>query len=356
MEIWKTKFHEISRSKPYFIADVGSNHEGDIDRALLLCDLVRDSGGHAVKFQHFKAENIVSDYGFKKLDNKLSHQSNWSETVFDTYKKYEYNREWDNCLMEHCDKIGLDYLTTPYDIAAANSIVNKVDLIKIGSGDSSWLQFIEYLASFKKPLLLATGATSMEEVRSAASIIQRSGCPFALLQCNTNYTGNEENFEYVNLNVLKSYQSEFPGCLYGLSDHTPGYSTTLGAIALGASIIEKHFTDDKSRQGPDHHFAMDPSDWKNMIKESNRLVAALGDGVKRIEENEQDSSIVQRRSVCASQNLGEGDVIDAQKVEMLRPYPAGSFSPAEVSKLIGKKLNRSIPKGAPILGEYINDL
>ena len=355
MLIWKTKYHKISQEHPYFIADVGSNHEGDIDRAIMLCDLIRKSGGHAVKFQHFKAETIVSDRGFRSLPAGSTHQDGWVDSVFDTYKKYEYKREWDDTIIQHCNHIGLDYLTTPYDFAAVNTIIDKLDIIKIGSGDASWLQFLEYIAKYKKPMLLATGASTLQEVRNAVTAIQGQDCPLAILQCNTNYTGDEDNFNFVNLNVLKAYQNEFPQCLYGLSDHTPGYATALGAIALGACIIEKHFTDDKSRKGPDHHFAMDPQEWKEMIIEAYRLKNALGDGTKKIESNELGASVVQRRSICASKDLQKGDTITHKNTEMLRPYPFGAYSPAQLDEILGKTINRSTPKGSPILKDYIDD-
>jgi len=347
--MFNTKFNQINKEKAYFIADIGSNHEGSFERAKELCRLVKEAGGHAVKFQHFKAENIVSDVGFKELGGKFSHQKNWDKSVFEIYKKYEYNRDWDDRLLELCNELELDYLSTPYDMEAVSSLEKKIDIIKIGSGDTSWIDIIEKVAKIRKPVLLATGATTLEEVENAVSIIKSNNCPLCLMQCNTNYTGSECNFDYVNLKVLSLYQKIFPDIILGLSDHTPGYSTVLGAISLGASVIEKHFTDDNLRNGPDHHFAMNPKSWALMVKESSRLCRALGDGVKRIENNEKESLIVQRRSICASSDLLAGTILTENMFDYLRPYPEDSFAPYEKNKLVGMTIRKSVKKGKPFL-------
>jgi N-acetylneuraminate synthase len=158
------------------------------------------------------------------------------------------------------------------------------------------------------------------------------------MQCNTNYTGSLENFRYVNLNVLKSFALRYPGMVLGLSDHTPGHAAVLGAVAFGARIIEKHFTDDNSRTGPDHAFALNPATWRDMVDRTRELELALGDGVKRVEDNERDTIVVQRRCLRLKQDLPAGSVVSADHLEALRPAPAGAFAPWQMGKLLGRKL------------------
>mgnify|MGYP003297247491 CR=1 FL=1 len=176
-----------------------------------------------------------------------------------------------------------------------------------------------------------------------------------LMQCNTNYTASEENFKHINLNVLKTYSELFPECVLGLSDHTFGCATVLGAVALGARVFEKHFTDDNSRSGPDHKFAMNPKTWKEMVKEANRLYVALGDGIKKIEENEKESVIVQQRAVYSVVPLKSGDVIKKEDIFPLRPIKANAVMPFDIEKLIGKKIKQDIDKDTCITWEMIEE-
>ena len=162
-----------------------------------------------------------------------------------------------------------------------------------------------------------------------------------------------ENFKYINLNVLKTYQKLYPDVILGLSDHTPGYTTVLGAIAMGAKVIEKHFTDDNSRIGPDHGFAMNPRTWKEMVDRTRELELSMGDGVKRIEKNEKKTIIVQRRSLRATRDIKSDEIIRKDDFESLRPIPTDGIPPYEVNKLINKKLIRPLKKGEHITWKHI---
>jgi N-acetylneuraminate synthase len=195
-----------------------------------------------------------------------------------------------------------------------------------------------HIAKKNKPVLLATGASAMGEVERAVATIQKHNADIILMQCNTNYTGSLENFNYINLNVINTYKQVFPGMILGLSDHTPGHSTVLGAIALGASVIEKHYTDDNSRKGPDHSFSMNPKSWKEMVTCSRELEAAMGSGMKIIEENEKESVVLQRRALRVTDDLPIGHSITANDLVALRPAPDNSFTPYQLTDVIGKKL------------------
>lgn len=335
----KVNGREISISSPtYFIADIASNHDGDLDRAKKLIRLAKEAGADAVKFQHFKAEDIVSDYGFKKLGQQVSHQASWKESVFDVYKKYECNRGWTAELFQTANEVGIDFFTTPYDFEALELFKDLVPAFKIGSGDITWTDFIRTVSRSGKPVILSSGASSIEDVIRAVDAAIEGTREVALLQCNTNYTGRRDNFKYVNLSVLKTFSVVFPGIVLGLSDHTPGYSAVLGAVTLGARIVEKHFTDDNSREGPDHAFALDPQCWKKMVIATREVEMAIGDGIKRVEENERETYVVQRRCLRVKKDIKAGDLITMNDIDVLRPAPRGTIPPYKLEAFLNKSL------------------
>ena len=207
---------------------------------------------------------------------------------------------------------------------------------------STWSQSLNKLAGTKKYIFLATGASSMDDVRRALKDLENAKKPLVLMQCNTNYTGSNENFQNLNLKVLSTFSHEFPDVVLGLSDHTPGHVAVLGAVALGARVVEKHFTDDKSRKGPDHSFSLSPLDWKQMVEETRKLEASLGDGIKRVEPNEIESSIVQRRALRFCKNKSKGSLISENDLIALRPCPMDGIPPYDVRKVLGKRLTKDV--------------
>ncbi len=329
----------------YFIADIAANHDGDLVRAKELIYLAKEAGADAAKFQHFKAETIVSDHGFKSLGGQHSHQSKWKKSVFDVYKDASVSTDWTQTLKETCDKVGITFFTSPYDFDLVDHIDPYVPAYKIGSGDITWIDMVKHIASKGKPYILATGASTMDDVYRAVSAGLELNPQLALLQCNTNYTGSLENMRYVQLNVLKSYRVMFPKMILGLSDHTPGHATVLGAVAIGARVIEKHFTDNTARVGPDHTFSMDPRSWEDMVDRTRELEAALGCGIKKVEGNELQTIVLQRRAVRAMGDLPQGHIINAQDLSVLRPCPPGAVLPYEAGNLIGKKLRHAKKAG-----------
>jgi N-acetylneuraminate synthase len=256
--------------------------------------------------------------------------------------------------MHEARRNDIDFMTTPYDYEAVVQMHDLVTGYKIGSGDITYLQLIEQIAKRGKRVFLATGASTMAEVERAVELILKHNKDLCLLQCNTNYTGSLENFKYVNLNVLRSYALHWPNIALGLSDHTCGHATVLGAVALGARVIEKHFTDDKTRKGPDHAFAMTPPEWRSMVDRTRELELAMGDGVKRVEENEKESVIVQRRALRLKTDMFQGEKIKEDDLEALRPCPDGAITPAQLDSIIDKQL--IIPKhsGSEIYPENLS--
>ncbi|MEX3959341.1 N-acetylneuraminate synthase family protein [Trinickia sp. EG282A] len=341
---------EIAIDKPsYFVADIASNHDGDLERAKALIWLAKQAGADAVKFQHFKAEKIVSDVGFRSLGGQASHQAAWNKPVFDIFRENECNREWNGELVATAAAAGIAFMTTPYDVEAVEQLDPHLPAYKIGSGDITWTEFIEYVASRGKPVFVATGASDMGDVERAVGAVLKRNRQLVLMQCNTNYTGSLDNFRYINLRVLQSYATKYPGMILGLSDHSPGHATVLGAIALGARVIEKHFTDDCSRVGPDHGFSMNPTTWREMVDRSRELEASLGDGIKRIEANERETAVLQQRCLRLLRDAAAGEVLSERDLEVLRPAPLGALKPYETGSAIGARLAVSRKRGEALM-------
>jgi sialic acid synthase SpsE len=329
----------------FFIADIAANHDGNLNKAIDLIHLCAENGADAAKFQHFKADTIVSDLGFKKLKSKKSHQSTWKKNVYEVYKDASINLEWTKKLKKACDECGIVFFTSPYDLDLVDYVNKYVPAYKIGSGDITYLEIIEKIASKKKPVILATGASTLKDVDRAIKIILKKNSDICLMQCNTNYTAEKKNFNYINLNVLKTFAKKYPKIILGLSDHTIGHATVLGAIALGARMVEKHFTDKNNREGPDHKFSMNPKSWKEMIERSRELENSLGSGEKIIEKNENETVILQRRAIRTKTKLLKGVKLKSADLICLRPCPSNGILPFELKKIVGKTLKKDIEKG-----------
>lgn len=330
--------------RPYFIADIAANHDGDLDRAFKLIELAKEAGADAAKFQNFKANTIVSKLGFENLGAALSHQSSWDKSVFEVYEDASIDNSWNAQLKDKCDEVGIEYMTTPYDVKSIEAVDEYLNAYKIGSGDITWLEIIEQMSKKGKPVILSTGASDIEDVDRAMDSISKFTSEIVLMQCNTNYTASDENMKYVNLNVLKKYKRRYPEVILGLSDHTYGHATVLGAIALGARVIEKHFTDNNNRIGPDHKFSMNPVTWREMVDRSIELWYSMGDGIKKIEDNEKEAAIIQRRSLYFTRDIKQGEKINKNDLFPLRPIKEDGIPPYEIDEIVGKNVNKDVKR------------
>jgi N-acetylneuraminate synthase len=338
--------HQIGLEYPtYFIADISANHDGSLERALSLIHLAREAGADAAKFQNFRAPKIVSDYGFKAMQGQVSHQATWKKSVFEVYSDASIPFDWTPVLKEECDRVGIDYFSSPYDFEAVDYLDSFVPAHKIGSGDIDWLEMLEHIARKGKPVILSTGAANLGDVQQAVHTILAINRQLVLLQCNTNYTASPVNFDHIHLRVLNTYHTLFPDVVLGLSDHTHGHATVLGAVALGARVVEKHFTDDTSRTGPDHPFSMTPATWREMVDRTRELERALGSADKTIGGNETDTTIVQRRCLRSARDIKSGEVFTRDMIDVLRPATPGAIKPDQVEKVIGTRALKDIPMG-----------
>ena len=332
----------------YFIADIAANHDGDLERAKLLIDLAKESGADAVKFQHHDCQKYVSDQGFKSLGSKQSHQASWKKSIYQIYKDAEVPLTWTKVLYDYCRLVGIDFFSTPYDLDMVDHLDPYVPAYKIGSGDINWFAMLDKIASKGKPVIFSTGAATIGEVQDAVEILSAKNKDLVILQCNTNYTGLEGNFDHIHLNVLKTYQRMYPDLVTGLSDHTPGDVTVLGAVALGARVVEKHFTDDTTRDGPDHPFSMDPTTWRVMANRVRILERSLGSTQKFVQDNESETIILQRRAIRLADSVATGETINIENLRFQRPCLEDALSINDVEKILGKKSRRFL-----LAGEHI---
>jgi len=329
----------------YFIADIAANHDGDLQRAKMLIRLAKEAGADAAKFQNFRAPQIVSDYGFRALGGQVSHQASWKKSVFQVYQEASIPFEWTDVLKEECEAVGIDYFSAPYDFEAIDMLDPYVEMYKAGSGEIDWIEALERMARKGKPFFVATGASTIGEVQRAVHAILKINPQLVLMQCNTNYTASPENYDHLHINVLKTYALMFPNVILGLSDHTHALAPVLGAVTLGARVIERHFTDSNEREGPDHKFAMNPDHWAKMVEETRLLERALGSTDKFIADNERETVIVQRRCLRAARDIKAGEVFTRDMIDVLRPATPGAIKPHEIEAVIGTRALHDLPYG-----------
>jgi sialic acid synthase SpsE len=345
MEI-KIGNRRLGQSHPtYFIADIAANHDGNLERAKLLIRLAKEAGADAAKFQNFRAPNIVSDYGFRHMDGQVSHQASWKKSVVEVYQQASIPFEWTGILKEECELAGIDFFSSPYDFDAIDMLDPFVEMYKAGSGEIDWIEALERMASKGKPIFVATGAATITDVQRAVHTILKINPQLVLMQCNTNYTADPGNYDHLHLNVLRTYAAMFPDVILGLSDHTHAHAPVLGAVALGARVIERHFTDSHDREGPDHKFAMTPDGWASMVNETRLLERAMGSPDKVIAENERETSMIQRRCLRAAREIKAGEVFTRDMIHVLRPAMQGAIKPFEIPLVLGTRAVKDLPAG-----------
>jgi sialic acid synthase SpsE len=346
----------IGKQHPtYFIADIAANHDGDLERAKLLIRLAKQSGADAAKFQNFRAPLIVSDYGFSHMQDQVSHQATWKKSVFQVYSETSIPFEWTPILKDVCDEFEIEFFSAPYDFEAIDMLDQYVQMYKAGSGEIDWIEALERMASKDKPFFVATGASDIGEVQRAVHAILKINPQLVLMQCNTNYTANPANYDHLHINVLKTYASMFPQVILGLSDHTQALAPVLGAVTLGARVVERHFTDSNNREGPDHKFAMNPENWARMVEETRLLERSLGNPDKFVSGNEVETAIIQRRCLRASRDIRAGEIFTRQMIDVLRPATPGAIKPHEISSVIGKRAQVDLPMGKELRWTELGD-
>ena len=333
----------------YIIAEIGSNFDGSLERAETLITLAKDCGADAVKFQSFISDKIISKEGFQEL--KIGFQAKWEKPVYEVYKDAELSREWHAKLFQYANRSGIDFLSSPYDKEAVDLLAELgVRAFKIGSGDITWHEILKYITKKGRPIILSAGASTIAEIDNALRLIRSEGNnDIILLQCVTNYPSR---FESANIRAMKAMREIFD-VLVGYSDHTPGFIVPLGAVALGACVIEKHFTDDKTRKGPDHPHALDASEFEEMVDNIRTLETALGSPMKDLYEEEKETVFIQRRCLRAASDIPKGTRISEDMIDVLRPVSRNGIEPKYVGLIVGREIKTDMKKGDPFTWEII---
>lgn len=335
-----------NQNYPYIIAEAGVNHEGSIDLAKRLIDEAAESGAHAIKFQTYKADTIASKdspyyWDLSKEPTRSQHE------LFKKYDKF-WKNEYEQ-LAKHCQSANIEFMSTPFDVQSAKFLNDMMSVFKISSSDITNLPFIEIICDFGKPIILSTGASYLWEIQEAVDLIEKKGNELCLMHCVLNYPTPNEN---ANISMIKDISKNFPNAITGYSDHTlpEGMDTCLYAWLLGAKIIEKHFTHDKSLPGNDHYHAMDKEDLKlfwNKVKHAELL---LGQDKITSLPSEEPARKNARRSLVANCNISKGETISKNHLTWKRP--AHGISPKFINQIIGKVSIKDIPIDTVIKWNY----
>lgn len=339
----------IGEKQPVFIiAEAGVNHNGDINLAKKLIDVAVKAGADAVKFQTFTPELLVTEtaeqaaYQLKNLGK--------TETQYAMLKRLELSGSDFRVLRDYCEKKKIIFLSTPFSEKDADFLETvKLPAYKTASGDIDNLPFLRHLAGKGKPMIVSSGMSTLEEVRAAVNIIKQEGCrDLIVLHCTSNYPASPAN---LNLRAIKTIQTEF-GVITGYSDHSQGGVASLLAVALGACIVEKHFTLDKDMVGPDHKASLDPVELENFIKSIRQAEVMLGSFEKKCTAEEANSRISGRKSIVAKKDIATGAIISSGDLIMLRP--GTGISPVKINKVVGRKIIKNIKSGAIITWEMMS--
>lgn len=305
------------------IAEAGVNHNGDINNAYKLCDAAKEAGVDIIKFQTFKTENIVTQN--TKLADYQKENININETQYEMIKKLELSFSDFKEIKAYCDNIGLKFLSTPDDEESLDFLVNelKMDIIKIGSGEVTNIPYLKQIGLKKLPVILSTGMSTLSETARAYEILMENGAKsISLLHCTTNYPCP---FNEVNLNAMITLKNSFK-TMTGYSDHTLGIEVPIAAVALGAEIIEKHFTIDKNLPGPDHIASLNPVELKKMVDSIRNIEKSLGNGIKKPNESELKIKSVIQRSIVAKKDIQMGEKLTEDNLTTKRADNRGLSS------------------------------
>ena len=298
----------------YIIAEAGVNHNGKLDLALKLCDAAKEAGVDAVKFQTWKTENIVTAQARKAAYQ--TENTGVEESQFDMLKKLELSYDHFRYIQDYCKKIGIDFLSTPDEEESLAFLVSLgLPFIKVGSGEVTNMPYLRKIASCGKPVILSTGMSTLAQVAIAYDTLLKAGAPkVSLLHCTTNYPCP---YDEVTLRAMQTLKDAFK-CQVGYSDHTMGTEIPVAAVAMGAEIIERHFTLDRTMEGPDHKASLEPAELKLMVEQIRHIEVAMGDGIKRPNRSEAENAKVVQKSILAKRPIKMGETLTEEMLTVKR--------------------------------------
>jgi N,N'-diacetyllegionaminate synthase len=320
-------------NKVYIIAEAGVNHNGDINLAKKLIDVAVQAEVDYVKFQTFKAELAISKNAKKAEYQKQTTDA--EESQFDMIKKLELDKDTHIKLIKYCKEKSITFLSTPFDLESVDLLFDLgIELFKIPSGEITNYPYLKKIASKKLPVIMSTGMANMQEIEDAFNVLLNNGLTkeqITILHANTEYPTPMQD---VNLNAMLTIGRTF-NVNYGYSDHTSGIEVPTAAVALGASVIEKHFTLDKTMKGPDHKASLEPDELESMVKAIRNIEIAMGDGIKKPSPSEKKNIPIARKSIVAKIRIKKGDIFTEENITVKRP--GTGISPMKWEELLGQK-------------------
>jgi N,N'-diacetyllegionaminate synthase len=340
---------EISKGGvPFLIAEVGINHNGELDKAFNMIKVAKEVGADAVKFQTFKADELVGNA--EQLFTYQSQGKPVTESMLEMFKRYEFSRDQWFMIRERCDKTGIQFLSSPQNVSDLNLLLELgIDAIKIGSDDFTNIPLIHAYAASKLPIILSCGMADLDEVKASLNTVGfNEGYPAALLLCTSEYPTPPED---VNLLKLRTLHENFPDLILGFSDHTQGHLAASIAVGMGAVIFEKHFTLDHHLPGPDHWFSETPETLKQWIESIRNSYQMMGSAIVKPTDSEREMRTLARRSVVAIININSGDIFTQSNIALRRP--GNGIPPSKFDEIIGKKAIHNYKKGTLISKEEI---
>lgn len=334
------------REKVLIIAEAGVNHNGNLEMALELIDKAAEAGADVVKFQTFKAENLVSESA-QKAEYQISNTSDKEESQFAMLKKLEIKEDWYPLLMERCKQREIEFLSTGFDEDSLDFLeALNMPFYKIPSGEITNKPYLKHVAKKGKPIVLSTGMCDLKEIEDALGVLEENGISreqVVVLHCNTEYPTPMKD---VNLLAMNHIARKL-GVKIGYSDHTLGIEVSVGAVALGARVIEKHFTLDRNLPGPDHAASLEPKELGALVRSVRNMELAIsGSGIKEPSESELKNREIARKSIHLNKELEAGHIIQIEDLIMLRP--AIGISPMQLDEVLGKRLIRNLFKSSLI--------
>lgn len=320
--------------KVFIIAEAGVNHNGDITLAKQLIEQAADAGADAVKFQTYKTENLVC-----KTAAKAAYQfgtTDENESQYDMLKKLELTKVMHEVLIGYSRQIGIQFLSTPFDTDSIDLLSGyQLETYKIPSGEITNYPYLKKIACLHKRVILSTGMSTMEEIEAAVQLLQQNGVgSITLLHCTTEYPAPMEE---VNLRAMAAMHHRF-GLPVGYSDHTRGIEISIAAAAMGAVVIEKHFTLNRDLEGPDHKASLEPAELKAMVSAIRNVEKALGNGIKQVTPSEKDNRIVARKSIVASKSIAAGEIFSEENLTVKRP--GTGITPMRWDQVLGLRAKR----------------
>lgn len=338
----------LNSQKVFIIAEAGVNHDGDLNKARKLVDVAHDAKADAVKFQTFKPGEITGKFAFK-VDYQAAN-TNASESRYVMSARLALSYEAFDELQRYCKKKKILFLSTPDGDDSLDFLVDQLDIpiIKVGSSEITHHSFLERIARKKRPIILSTGMSTMAEVKTAVSIITKHNKQVVLLHCTTEYPTLDNE---VNLKAMVSLKDEFKFPV-GYSDHTIGTEAAIAAVALGARVIEKHFTLNRKLAGPDHRASLDPGELRDFVIAIRRTEKMLGDGVKKPTASELKNISGVRRGIVAAKPIKKGMVLTRELLTFKRPNTG--IQPFEIEKVLGKKLKKDLEEDEVLQWEHLS--